>query len=369
MHSIRLSSGAVAELGAEWIMPGDAALRELAGELGVELAVAGVDYLRREAPSGATLEEQDEALEIAQKERERLSDSEARGLSLGAFVDTLPVSERQRATLRARIQGSVSAELDGVTLRITEAERAFHGGAAEYRRAAEGNQGIAEAIASELPDLRLSHVVKEVDDDGEAVRVAGDGFAVDARAAVVAVPATIARALAFRPALPLEQARALSELPFGVASKLAAATPEPPSLRALQDVEVPYWCWAGRGGRDFARPVVAAFAGSPSAQDRLRTATGDPSTWMSHLRAINPDVAFTGEVVMKTWADDPFARGSYSVFDDRSWDRVELLRRPAGRISFAGEHTAAPHDYATMNGAVLSGLRAAEEIRALLVSG
>ena len=44
--------------------------------------------------------------------------------------------------------------------------------------------------------------------------------------------------------------------------------------------------------------------------------------------------------------DDPFARGSYSVFDDRSWDRIELLRMPAGRVSFAGEHTAAPHDYA-----------------------
>jgi len=72
VHSIRLSNGAVAELGAEWIMPGDSALRGLAEELGVELSVAGVDYLRREAPHGASLEEQDEALEVARVERERL---------------------------------------------------------------------------------------------------------------------------------------------------------------------------------------------------------------------------------------------------------------------------------------------------------
>src|SRR5205085_9984840 len=151
-----------------------------------------------------------------------------------------------------------------------------------------------------------------------------------------------------------------------VASKLAAATEEPPSPRAVQDVDVPYWCWAARGGGDQTRSVVAAFAGSPSAQERLRTASGEPSTWMERVRELNPDVAFTGEVVMRTWADDPFARGSYSVFDDRSWDRIELLRMPARRVSFAGEHTAAPHDYATMNGAVLSGLRAAEEIAHLL---
>jgi monoamine oxidase len=112
--------------------------------------------------------------------------------------------------------------------------------------------------------------------------------------------------------------------------------------------------------------VVAAFAGSERAQERLRTATGDPSTWMERIHEMNPDVAFTGEVVMKAWADDPLTRGSYSAFDERSWSRAELLRQPVGRISFAGEHTAAPHDYATMNGAVLSGRRAAEEIVQLL---
>ena len=369
VHSVKLSNGAMAELGAEWIMPGDAAVRGLAEELGVELSVAGVDYVRREAPGGATLQEQDEALEIARKERDRLTAAEVRSLSLGAFIDSLPVSERQRITLRARVQGSVSTDLDRVTLRITEAERAFHGGAAEYRRAVEGNGRIAEAMARELDDVRLDHVVSSIEAEEESVTVRGDGFEISAQAAIVAVPVPIASALSFRPALPKDQARALAELPTGVASKLAVASERPPSLRARQDVEVPYWCWAARRGGQGAAPVIAAFAGSPSAQERLRTGTGDPAVWMERLRSMNPDVAFTDEVVMKTWADDPFARGSYSAFDDRSWSRTELLRRPAGRISFAGEHTAAPHDYATMNGALLSGERAAEEIVRLLRRG
>jgi monoamine oxidase len=368
VHSIRLSNGAVAELGAEWIMDGDGAVRGLAEDLGLELAESGVDYVMREAPGdgGASLEEQRRALEVAQLELGRLSDDEVRSGSVGAFIDGLPVSEPQRRTLRARIQGSISAELDGITLRITEAERAFHAGSGPYRRTTNGNQEIALSIARSLPDVRLEHVVDEISAGGTHVTVRGDRFELPATAAVVAVPAPVAASLRFTPGLPEEQRAALAELPMGVASKLAAAAEPPPPLRARQDVEIPYWCWAARRGGDEAAPVVAAFAGSPSAQERLRTASGDASTWMERLRSLNPDVRFTGEAVMKAWADDPFARGSYSAFDARSWDRIELLRRPAGRVAFAGEHTAGPHDYATMNGAILSGRRAAQDVLRIL---
>jgi monoamine oxidase len=366
VHSIRLSDGAVAELGAEWIMDGDAAVRGLAEELGLELAESGVDYVMREAPEGASREEQIAALATAREELSRMSEQEIRASSIGSFLDRLPLSDRQRRTLRARIQGSISAELDGITLRITEAERAFHAGSGPYRRTTNGNQEIALSMARSLPDVRLGHVVDEISSDGGRVTVRGDGFELHGTAAVVAVPAPIAASLRYAPALAEEQRAALAELPMGVASKLAAAAEPPPSLRARQDVEVPYWCWAARRGGDEAAPVVAAFAGSPSAQERLRTASGDASTWMERLRSLNPDVRFTGEVVMKAWADDPFARGSYSALDSRSWERVELLRRPAGRIAFAGEHTAAPHDYATMNGAILSGRRAAQDVLRIL---
>jgi monoamine oxidase len=366
VHSIRLSNGAVAELGAEWIMDGDDAVRDLAEELGVELAGSGIDYIMREAPEGATREEQLAALAVAGEELSKLTDEEVRGSSIGAFIDGLPVSELQRRTLRARIQGSISADLDRITLRISEAERAFHAGSGPYRRTTNGNQELALSMARSLPDVRLEHVVEEIATDGVRVTVRGDGFELDGTAAVVGVPAPIAASLRYTPRLPEEQRAALADLPMGVASKLAAAAEPPPSLRARQDVEIPYWCWAARRGGDEAAPVVAAFAGSPSAQERLRTVSGDASTWMERLRSLNPDVRFTGEVVMKAWADDPFARGSYSAFDARSWERIELLQRPAGRIAFAGEHTAAPHDYATMNGAILSGRRAAQDVLRIL---
>ena len=41
---------------------------------------------------------------------------------------------------------------------------------------------------------------------------------------------------------------------------------------------------------------------------------------------------------------------------------MDVLARPVGRVAFAGEHTAGAAFHGTMNGAVLSGRRAAEQV-------
>ena len=66
-----------------------------------------------------------------------------------------------------------------------------------------------------------------------------------------------------------------------------------------------------------------------------------------------------------SWEDHPLVGGGYAVFPPgfdpalRAW-----LRRPAGRLVFAGEHTS-DRWQGYMNGAVESGYRAAAEIAAL----
>ena len=63
-----------------------------------------------------------------------------------------------------------------------------------------------------------------------------------------------------------------------------------------------------------------------------------------------------------SWEDDPWARGAYAYFDPSFPPSARrLLRAPCGRIFFAGEHTSRKWQ-GYMNGAVESGLRAAEEI-------
>src|SRR4029453_6900672 len=65
-----------------------------------------------------------------------------------------------------------------------------------------------------------------------------------------------------------------------------------------------------------------------------------------------------------SWENDPWARGGYAFFDTQYPPAVRhWLARPFGRIFFAGEHTSGRWQ-GYMNGAVETGLRAAEEIAA-----
>jgi monoamine oxidase len=367
--SVQLTNGAVAELGAEWIMAGDRSVLGLAERFAIPAVDAGVDYKLREArgPDAPSIPEQEAHLVRANELRSSIDPEEAAQTSLGEFLDGVQGTEGERRTLRMRLQGTCAADLEAVTLQITDGERAFAPGGGVYRRLGPGNQALASAMAAALPDVRLGERVEALahDDDGVTVRTARGEIRV--AAAVVAVPVVAAASLRYEPALPEELATALRELPMGLASKLAAATSGEPALRSIQSTELPMWCWVANGSGGSPRRVLASFAGSPLAQEALRTADGDPEPWLARLRALNLDLSFTGEVRMQAWADDPLTCGAYSAWDARSWERMPLFSRTVGRLAFAGEHTAGPEHYATMEGALRSGVRAAEQVREMTV--
>jgi monoamine oxidase len=189
---------------------------------------------------------------------------------------------------------------------------------------------------------------------------------VRADAVVVAVPPRIAARLHFEPFLPEDLAIALRELPMGLASKLAIPLEDTPAPRAVQSAEVPFWCWVANGSGGSPRRCLTSFAGSQMALDALAAADGDPAPWMERLFALNPDLVEGGEPVLASWANDPFALGAYSAWDNRSWDRMGDLDRTVGRLAFAGEHTAGPEHHGTMEGALRSGVRAARQVLQLV---
>jgi monoamine oxidase len=375
VRSITLSNGAVAEMGAEWIEPEEAAVRDLAAQVGVELLPAGIAYRRREAAGllAASRHEQDAALAIFAAARSALPDEVVGSMSLGGFIDGLHLNTAQRATLRARLQGTFGADLSGVALWAADGYGGAHAGAASDLRAEGGNQRIAEAAAARLPAVRRRHTVKQIDYSGEGgtpVIVRGEApsgpFSVEAEAAVVAVPAPLVADIDFSPVLPAKVRTALRELPMGVAAKLAVPVEPAPSPRAIQEVDTPFWCWAAAGEWGAFRPALTSFAGSAAAMAALGVGSGDPEPWLDLMMALNADVRRAGDPVMVAWESDPLARGCYAAFDNRSFERRDLFRRPVGggRIAFAGEHTAAA--VGTMNGAVETGRRAAAEVLAML---
>jgi monoamine oxidase len=367
--SVRLDNGEIAELGGEWIMPGDVQIRGWAERFGVPLAEAGIDYLRREGRGArtSTPEDQDAFLEAANHALAGVPSHEVAGLSLGTFLDALDAPDAGRDAVRMRIQGTVAADPVRVALRVMGVHGGFAAPGAAYDRMVPGNQTLADAIAASLPDVRFGHRVRSVVHDAEGVVVGVEGdVMVEGAATIVALPVRVTAQLRFDPFLPNDLAIALRELPMGVASKLAVPVDGGPTLRAVQSDELPFWCWVANGSDGTARRCLTSFAGSELAQDALATGAGDPGPWLERLLAFNPDLVTSGSPVLKAWALDPLARGAYSAWDNRSWDRMEEFGRTVGRLAFAGEHTAGPEHYGTMEGALRSGIRAATQVLELL---
>ena len=68
---------------------------------------------------------------------------------------------------------------------------------------------------------------------------------------------------------------------------------------------------------------------------------------------------------MQVWAEDPFALGSYSALDAAAIEALPALQARHDRLVFAGEHTADSAHTGTMEGALRSVRRAAEQIAAI----
>ena len=363
--TVRLGNGELAELGAEWVMPGDRTVHSYAERLRLRLAPAGIDYLRRE-PRGrgaVPLAEVDGFLAAAREAFTALPVGRAEALSVGAFLNEVEGDDRARRVVRSRLEGTSSVDLDAVPLALAGT---FAAEPATYHQFALGNASLPEAIASRLSDVRLGHRVRSVSADRSRVSVEAEGpggaTAVEVDAVVVAVPVRLVGAIAFDPSLPAELPTAFDELPVGVASKLAVPLEDEPSARSVQCADASFWCWVADGADGSPRRVaelVRRWAGGAArAPDRGR----DPGPWLDRLAELNPDLRFVGPPEMQVWASDAFALGSYSAFDVRSLERAERFPRPIGPIAFAGEHTAGPAHVASMEGALRSGERAARQV-------
>ncbi|MEO8285719.1 MAG: flavin monoamine oxidase family protein [Chloroflexota bacterium] len=120
-------------------------------------------------------------------------------------------------------------------------------------------------------------------------------------------------------------------------------------------------------GRETGRGVMlASYTWSEDAQ---RWGSLDPrdriSQAIENMSAIHPQIIQEFEVgTSKMWHDDEFAGGAFALFDPGQQTLLhDHIASPEGRVFFAGEHTSLCH--AWIQGAIESGLRAAQAIHAM----
>jgi len=242
-----------------------------------------------------------------------------------------------------------------------------------------GNDRVCKALVRGLSGDRLS-----LEHRLEAVRVA-DGcvrltFArrgrgpleVRAQAAVLAVPFTMLRRVAFAPPLPPCKARVIRELGYGTNAKLALGVRSRFWRRAggtgMVYTEAGFQAvWengldhlSGPGGLNvYTGGAVGLALGRGTVEERARAVLPQLDSAMPGARA-----AFSGRAARFQWPSHRYTLGSYACYRPGQWTELGGWEaRPVGPLYFAGEHTSVRHQ-GYMNGAAATGLQAARAVLA-----
>lgn len=356
--SRELANGAVIEMGAEFILPDNTVIRELADRFGLGLWDKGMRYGRRECRGSPAPEP--EALEAFFRNVDQLlaEQPDLGRLPVNRFLDRLDVDRATRELVCARVEISSVNSADFVP--AAELTSGAYVGDQPTPGIAGGNQRLAFALAEPLGSaVRLSAPVQRIAWTADSVTVSAAGAEATADACVVAVPATTIERIRFEPALPPRVAAALRGIRCGHGAKLFVPLLRSTAPSATISVPERYWAWTATGAGDRVQPVVSAFSGSAQALERLRVEAG-PETWLASLRELRPDLGLDADgVVLSTWSDDTWARAAYST--SPSEEITEALIEPMAPLCLAGEYTAGPYG-ALMEGALRSGRRAARQL-------
>jgi monoamine oxidase len=241
---------------------------------------------------------------------------------------------------------------------------------------------LPRAMAAELGDrVRYGARVTAVEQKTASVvvhyRTVGGNFAETADAAVMTVPFPILRHIPITPPLSAGKRKAIRELHYDGATKIFLQF-----RRRFWETDEGI-----RGGRSvtdlpvrnvhYPSPCDGCGHGATGRGVLLASYTwgADSRRWTSLpeaervARALDNVAELHGPAIRelfeagasKSWDDDEFAGGAYALFQPGQQTTLhDDIAGPEGRLHFAGEHTTLQH--AWVEGAVESGLRAAEEI-------
>lgn len=401
VHTVRASfAGAQhAEAGGEWVATGDRRIHELAGELGLHLvqpmAMDDLEDVVRRAGGNQTVSLYREAWgaddDAARAGIEELlsplvagvdPDNPASapdapsidGRSAASLLDELAAPPAVRFVLDAELVRRFGVEPAELSLLHWVQDRALDGGRPGVRWYIDGGaDSLPRALGAALGDrLRLGVAVRGVTQTRDGVGVITDAGEIAADRVVLAVPVPAYAGIIFDPPLPEPWPRALTGLVTA------------PGVRTMLQYSFRFWRtegWTGRALTDLESGslheateaqvggggILAATAlGTAGARVLARPRIERINQAVEDIDGVADNASSVLEAVETvSWNDDPWSGGAWLVYRPGqvvAWR--DLLRRPVGRVHLAGEHTATRT--ASMEGAVHSGQRAAEEVLATL---
>jgi monoamine oxidase len=300
--------------------------------------------------------------------------------SLATWVKGVTRTKKARSLLEVAVgtvMGTGTAELSTLwMLSYVRAAGSFDAlidteGGAQQDRFVGGSQLISQRMAEGLGEsVAMNAPVRGIGQDGGGVVVQSDGFDARAQRAIVAIPPPLAARISFSPSLGGQRDQLGQRMAHGALTKCAAVYPEP------------FWREQGLTGQAVSDhgPIATTFDNSPpdgspgvmlgfiAGAEAIRHSRRSESERRTVVldcfkRLFGPDAAQPGIYLERAWAEEEWSRGGpvCSFSPGALVPYGEALRRPAGRIHWAGAETSTVW-CGYMDGAVRSGERAAEEV-------
>jgi monoamine oxidase len=236
----------------------------------------------------------------------------------------------------------------------------------------DGASGLVDYLATELAgDVLLNSPAAFVSVDRSGVSLRVHDETIRAGRAIIAIPPQLYRAAGLLPQLPETWRPLLADWRPGAV------------VKTILVYDLPWWRSRGFSGSVLAPDEVFSAAvdtspalGGPGVLVVFSTARGartlgetahesarvaQAANWVRQCFGGEVPRLVTGRSI--NWSSDPHSLGGYaSRRAPGGWAKVTDLFSPLGRLHFAGTETASSWR-SFMEGAILSGLRAAEEVR------
>jgi monoamine oxidase len=274
------------------------------------------------------------------------------------------------------VMNFVEADMNNAVVEVLREE--LGGAYVDMQEVVGGMDLLPNALYGELePEVRFGHEVHAIEQDDAGVtlhiKTEAGRFSIAVDRVICTVPFPVLRTIEVRPGFDRGKQRAIRQLTYHASTKvlfqvrrrfweaedgilggatvtdlpvrrLNYPTPDPSTERGIL---LASYTW----GQD------ALQWGAMDAETRLEEALHD-------VAQIHPGIREAFEVgASHAWYSDRWARGAFALFaPEQQTELQEDIVRPEGRIHFAGEHCSLYH--AWIQGALESGIRAAQEIHA-----
>lgn len=248
----------------------------------------------------------------------------------------------------------------------------FSGGDGSNMRIRGGSSRLVDALAQHLKSVHTNNPVRRIQQTDNAVTIsvetANGTVEVVADSVIVTIPWSVLRHIPIEAPLTDIQREAISSLPYGGVVKTLLQYPHrfwaQPNF-GVNLLEGEYQAiWEPTFAQAGTEKILSCFSGGSSSLSLAQQAIKKAEQTVRTIYSDAPEAIASHSY---DWNADEWAKGAYCYFAPGQLHRFNPhLILPAGRVFFAGEHTAPVEYRGYMECAIRSGQRAAEQILKLM---